>query len=768
MTNRSVESAGIETRRDFMKKAAAGTAAVALGSSGVLSAAAQAAGEPGKTPWYRRTYRWGQTNINEKDPIRYDITWWRKYWRETEVQGLVINAGGIVAYYPSQNPLEYQAQFLKGRDLFGELTRTAHEDGLVVLARMDSSRAHENFYRMHPDWFAVDANGQPYRAGGLYVACIDSPYFDEFIPDILREVIAHAHPEGATDNSWSGLDRNRICHCSYSARKFRKATGNELPGKKDWGDPVYRQWVKWSLARRTEVWDLFNRVTRAAGGPDCIWMGMLSGDLIHQGTSLRDLKAICERTEMIMVDDQDRRAWIGFQENPEIGKRLHGLLGWDKVMPESMAMYETEPTFRKTSASPPEARMWMLGGFAGTIQPWWHHLGAIQPDRRQLRIAGPLYRWHKAHEEYLVNRRPVATVGVVWSQENGDFYGRDHAEELVAFPYYGIVQALVRARVPYMPVHADHISRAAAGLSLLILPNLALMTASQTSAVRQFVRKNGGLLATGETSLYNESGEKHADFVLADVFGAHATGKQYGSPRARETGNDNQTYLRLIPDVGRDVDGPKSGDEPATSAPRHEVLRGFEETDILPFGGFLQEVQADEQTMVPATFIPTFPVSPPEEVWMRVPRTQIPGLVLSGSPGHGRIAYLAADIDRCFARNNFPDHGHLLANLIRWATGGDIPIRVEGSGLIDCELYHQPGRLILHLVNLTSAGTWRAPVHELTPIGPLHVSVKLPDDVAGKTSRFLVSGDRQAVTRKIGWASVKVHSVLDHEVVLFE
>jgi len=32
-----------------------------------------------------------------------------------------------------------------------------------VLARMDSNRVHEDFYRAHPDWFARDANGEPYR-----------------------------------------------------------------------------------------------------------------------------------------------------------------------------------------------------------------------------------------------------------------------------------------------------------------------------------------------------------------------------------------------------------------------------------------------------------------------------------------------------------------------------------------------------------------------------------------------------------------------------
>ena len=35
----------------------------------------------------------------------------------------------------------------------------------------------------------------------------------------------------------------------------------------------------------------------------------------------------------------------------------------------------------------------------------------------------------------------------------------------------------------------------------------------------------------------------------------------------------------------------------------------------------------------------------------------------------GRIAYLPADLDRRYARDNLPDHGDLLANLVRWAAG---------------------------------------------------------------------------------------------------
>ena len=102
------------------------------------------------------------------------------------------------------------------------------------------------------------------------------------------------------------------------------------------------------------------------------------------------------------------------------------MLGWDKLAPESMAMYESGRTYYRVASKPAaEARMWMIAGMAGGIQPWWHHVGAYHEDRRMYRTAEPVMQWHKANEAYLVNRKPVASVGLVWSQRNTDFFGRD-------------------------------------------------------------------------------------------------------------------------------------------------------------------------------------------------------------------------------------------------------------------------------------------------------------------------------------------------------
>jgi hypothetical protein len=719
-------------------------------------------------PWYQRTLRWGQTNLTEVDPIRYDLAWWREHWRRTRVQGVIVNAGGIVAYYPSRLP-QHRALHLGDRDLYGDIVAAAREEGLAVLARMDCNRADESLYLEHPDWFARDRDGRPYREGDLYVTCINGPYYQEFIPAVIREIVERSRPDGLTDNSWSGLDRARMCACHHCAATFRQATGLDLPRAPDWDSPAYRRWILWSYERRLAVWDLFNQTARVAGGPDCLYLGMNGGDLINQSLRFRDLKAICERSAILMLDHQARRQGHWFAQNAEAGKLIHGLMGWDRLVPESTAHYQAgQPTFRLASKPEPEVRMWAVEGFAGGIQPWWHHIGAYHEDRRQYRVAEPIFRWHEANEPYLVNRRPVATVGLVWTQRNVDFYGRDAAQERVALPHAGLAQALVRARIPYLPVHADHVERDGGELAALVLPNVGALSDEQCAGIRRFVEGGGGLVATGETSRYDAWGDARDDFGLADLFGCHATGQHHGSSGAADPSWERwaqHSYLRLAPARRAEVYGPRGGDEPPAVGERHPVLRGFDDTDLLPFGGRLEVVRADPAALVPLTFVPPFPIYPPETAWMRVPGTALPGLVLNESRG-GRVAYLPADLDRCLARDNLPDHAALLANAVRWATGDRLPLRVEGPGLLDCHLYEQPGRLILHLVNLSGAGTWRAPIHELLPVGPVAVELPLRGGASGRSVRLLVAGGEVAGRVADGRVRFELPRIVDHEVAV--
>lgn len=717
-----------------------------------------------QVPWYQRVRRWGQTNLTEIDPLYYDVAFWAEHWRRTRVQGVIVNAGGIVAYYPTGFELQYRAQHLGDRDLFGAVVSAAREASLTVLARMDSNRALESFYAAHPDWFACDRDGKAYRAQDRYLACINSPYYHEYLPKVLIEIIDRYQPDGFTDNSWSGLGRNQICYCPHCAEKFRTATSMELPREHDWDAPAYRRWIQWSYDCRVEIWDLNNAVTKKHGGENCIWLGMLNGEPVGQSWCFRDLYRLGQRSQAIMCDHQSRDQAGGFERNGLNGKLLHGVLGWDKLIPESMAMYvRGQRPFRVCANPAEESRMWMIEGFAGGISPWWHHIGARHEDRRQYDTAEPAMRWHEANEEYLYDREPVAAAGVLWSHQNLDFFGREGNDERTTLPMRGWTAAMTRARIPYLPIHAEQIDQYAEKLAVLILPNLGAISEAQCQALRRFVGRGGSLIATGQSSLYTEWGDRRADFALTDLLGVGVAGEAKQVPD-KSTHSwelfDSHTYLRLTPELNQ------PGIAGDMTAARHPILRGFDKTDLIPFGGTLQHVRADDGSQVLATFVPPFPIYPPEFCWMRTPRTDVPALILREHACGGRVAYLPADIDRCYGRSLLPDHGNLLANIIRWAARDSLPLRVTGPGYIDCHLYRQGERLILHLVNLTHCRAWPAYVEEHVPVSPLSVAIRTGP--AGKIdhAKLLVSGTRVPARVDDGWVHVEGLSVADHEVLV--
>ncbi len=749
--------AGKLSRRRFLGVTAAAAAAASAGPAAASRELPDAGRiDDGSAPWFRRTRRWVQTNLNEQDPATYDPELWADYWKRVRAQGVIVNAGGIVAFYPSRFEWHHRAKALGDRDLFGEVLGAARRAGLTVLARMDSTRTYEEVFRAHPDWFAQDATGHPFKGGDLYTVCVNGPWVSECVPAILREIAGRYRPDGFTDNSWSGLGQRQVCCCDRCREAFRRAVALDLPAHVDWDEPAYRAWIRWSYARRTEIWDAYNRVTHEAGGLDCHWLGMGQGEPSRMCEDFRDPRAIWSRSPIVMLDWQARRTGEGFPANAVAGKTIHGVLGWDKLVPESTALYlgPTRPMFRKAAKPGPEARLWAVCGMAAGIQPWWHHLGASQADRRQLRTAEGLSRWHAENEAYLVDRRPIATVGVAWSETNIDWYGRGESAIRAVAPFAGMAEALGLHRIPWRAVHAEHVARDASELDVLVLPNLAAMSDAQCAAVRRFVAEGGGLVATGEASLYDEEGRRHGDFALADLLAAHASGEHRGSfagPAASPWASwEGHSYLRLA--VGEN---------------RPTVLEGFEDTDILPFGGRVEVVRAEAGASVPLTLVPDSPQSPPENVWMREPRTTVPGLVLAEA-GRGRVAYLPADLDRCFGRDRIPDHGRLIANLVRWASRRPMPVEVEGPGLLDVHLYRQPGRLVLHVVNLTNPAALRPYATDLYPVGPLRVRVAKPDDLAPARARRLVAGGEAPCAKEGEWLELTLEQVLDHEVVVLE
>jgi hypothetical protein len=100
------------TRRRF----AAGLAVTAA-----LREYSQAANE--QVHWYERIRRLGQLNINEKDAANLDVDRWVRYWADLKMDGLIVSAGGIMAFYPTKVPLHRKSRYLGDRDVYGEYAR---------------------------------------------------------------------------------------------------------------------------------------------------------------------------------------------------------------------------------------------------------------------------------------------------------------------------------------------------------------------------------------------------------------------------------------------------------------------------------------------------------------------------------------------------------------------------------------------------------------------------------------------------------------------
>jgi len=149
-------------RRDFLQQTALLSGAALLadaGSGGVASDVPLRAG----MSWLERPMRWAQLTLVENDPGRYDLDFWLDYFRRVHADAACLSAGGCVAYYPTKIPFHYRSAWMHESDPFGDLIAGCRNLDMVVVARTDPHATHHDTYDAHPDWIAVDAQGQPRR-----------------------------------------------------------------------------------------------------------------------------------------------------------------------------------------------------------------------------------------------------------------------------------------------------------------------------------------------------------------------------------------------------------------------------------------------------------------------------------------------------------------------------------------------------------------------------------------------------------------------------
>jgi hypothetical protein len=643
-----------------------------------------------------------------------------------------------VAFYPTKVPFHHRSAWMKGSDdPFGELVAGCRKGNMVVVARTDPHATYDDAAEAHPDWIAVDVEGRRRRhwaSPEMWVTCALGPYNFEFMTEVTREIVALYKVDGVFSNRWAG---HGVCYCEHCRKNFRAFSGLDLPRTDDPQDPARRQYIVWHQQRLFELWRLWDSEIRKIN-PNARFIANSGGGALSE----LDMKTVGELASTLAADRQARRGLTPPWAAGKNAKEYRATLGRKPIMGITSVGLEEPYRWKDSVQNGNEIRMWMVDGIANGFRPWFIKFAAYLYDRRWLKAVEDVYTWHHRCERYLRNEAPLARVGVVYSQQTAAFYGGPRARAKVEDHTLGVYQALVEARVPFEMVHDRLLDPGSlAAFKLLVLPNVAALSDAQCAQLRDYVRAGGSLLATHETSLYDEWGVRRRDFGLADLFGLKFRGRVEGPMR--------NSYLNI-----------------ANIA--HPLVRGLEDAGRIVNGVWRVAVEpVREFPNPPLTLVPSYPDLPMEKVFPRQERTDTAEVYLR-EIGPSRIVYFPWDIDRAFWEVLCVDHGRLLANAVNWAANEEQPVSVDGPGVLDVAVWRQKDSMTVHLVNLTNPMMMKGPLREVVPAGPQRVSVRLPAGARARKVQLLVSGGSPAVEESAGRIVLTVPSIGLHEVVAID
>ena len=685
---------------------------------------------PAEQTWFDRPMRWAQLTLVENDPGKFDPDFWLSYFKKIHADGTTLSAGGIVAYYPTDVPLHHRSAWLGDSDPFGYLVKGCRKMKMSIIARTDPHATWQNVYDTHPDWIAVTADGEKRRHWAkpdLWVTCALGPYNFEFMTQVHKEIMERYEPDGIFSNRWAG---NGICYCEHCRKNFKDYSGFELPKGNNLSDKVQQKYTEWNTARLKELWLLWDDVIRKKkstsrfipnGFPDKVITGELS--------------------DIVFTDHQARSGYTMPWSNGKVAKELRASIGMKPLGGIFSVGVEERYRWKDSVQSDEEIRIWVAEGTANGMRPWFTKFSGVLYDKRWLATVDNIYQEHYRNERYLRNTAPLARVGMVFSEQSRK-YGNEVWQQKSGDHELGMYQALIEARIPFEMVNdrlldAEHLKP----FKLLILPNISSLSNEQCDKLIEFARNGGSLMATFETSMYDEKGNIRDNFGLADLFGVSYAQKVEGPMQ--------NSYLRLKSDSG--------------TGKFHPVLKGLEDAFRMINTVHIVKVNPEIELSSPVTLIPTYPDLPMEHVYPLELETNIRGLYLNDT-GNSRIAYFPGDIDRSYWQIMSTDHLKLLQNTIRWALNEEPVVEVEGPGVIDVTAWRQKDSMTVHLVNLTNPMMMKGPFCEFIPVDA-QVRIKILKGIKPKEVRLLIKGTKPEYKNKNGYINLDVAQIMDCEII---
>lgn len=648
-----------------------------------------------------RIYWYDQYTLNEQE------TAFAKYDPDRIVREMVDVGADIVAlyatnqygiaYYPSK--VVPQHPNLKGRDYFGEVLAGLRRHGKKVIAYTNWLTS------THPEWWGhpiyekepistdaplaswadpsdPDRRVYDFRGGWWKSSCLNSPRRDQIIA-VTKEIVERYKPDGFHLDMLAG---GSICICPYCRPTLERICGtSELTE-----EIVKAHWREFFDWRSESCASLFAEIYPILREHDVIAAHNAFAPVVLLplwGRSEKELPYLdvflSECFDEFCVENTD----LNFNSINVRWQHAVGKPSWVLVTSHKCTHYSHWPipeAMWKIHAAASKANGCKVFGPCG--------VGAY-PDTTTPK---QLYANIKTGLDFYMDdadldegAESAARTALVFSWGTRNYSESDGWNMPWCETFQGMARLMMEEHLPYDILVAENITaESVSKYDLLVFSNISHLSDGVCDTIREYVRQGGRILATGETSIYTERGDKRPDFALGDVFGAKWTGSENG---------DFAIEMSVEP-------GPASGAFQNVTAAGEIIVRQFRVDPAGPVSGGTKDSLPMAVTEWPVAVRHNF--------------------------GKGQSFYAAFDIGRYFQIHGDWHIGKIMAEWLDMMMP-EKQIVVKAPRTVEVTLWEQPAldRTIIHIANRTVP--WTVPtrarqITEVTPVHDIELSIAAP------------------------------------------
>ncbi|HLF35023.1 MAG TPA: alpha-amylase family protein [Cyclobacteriaceae bacterium] len=649
--------------------------------------------------WYQKPLRILQTVMRQPDGENYNTDSLISYMEKAHANVLVVNGGGVVDFFQNTLPMANVNSYIGKRDLLDEIVTACHAHGIKVIARVDFRGVEKTRYELHPEWFGRDENGQPillnYTTPVMYGPCYNSYYRNEHAVEFISTLLGKYHVDGIWHNA---VNFHQTCYCERCMKKFFDFCGQKIPThsspESDW-----KEYYRWKALNAEEQLTLMRSTVKKFGEDKAYAAEVFNMyDVEQQRSTGIDLYSAAKFFDFLVTVSfiADNSADVDYKDLSYASGIVKFLKSLNPEKSPVILFGGNGTEHRYIYDAPIDLRQWLWEA-AGAGGGFWNcYFNGPYPsatiDLRNAFLPADSYNYLQRNEQLLQSLEPVTDVMVFYSKLSAQMLG----DEKFSSPIRGILRMLQDAHFQYGFITDFNFSREnLEKCRALILPNVVILTDDQTRIIREWVNNGGKLMATFETSLYDTLGQKKADFALSDLFGCHFSGEVANT--------ETDCYQKIVT--------------------RNEILKGFEQTDLLHSGGMTLICKPGEGSTMVTGYLPKINNQPPENAYPESWDTQNP-VIVANQAGKGQVIYFANQPDFLNLIIGHPDYHHLLTNAIISLLGNQKILESNAPASVHIYLNRNTkdhSMIQLSLVNISSGPD--RPLRNLIPVRDLDITL---------------------------------------------